>query len=338
MSAKTLAAAQELLAGRGLLGMLRSLIGIKGAPALTVHRHPGNIHSKFVLLTLRRRSEKETSVLNAFAYEQVHVFGRHDLDSVVEGDPAELQDHIGENDQQAKRHRLAGAALLVVKIKQTSEITEAENHHIVRAVPIILIEEHTHTEEKEWEEMIKDVIKKEVETTHRKDKHTIPPSERGMAGTAMREVAARSRASAHGADEHGGVRFLRVRAAVGRLCSRWRRREGQGCPADGRHVVLLGSLGAGNVLVSSPAPASPKSQEGVFSYPWSLNIEYARREMRRSGTPAGKGVTMTAHKADLYKTGKFCVGMACRRADEYQDRKDGTTGEWDMWNEAGLRA
>ncbi|KAJ7810347.1 hypothetical protein B0H14DRAFT_2863965 [Mycena olivaceomarginata] len=135
--------------------------------ALTVYRHPENIHSKFVLLTLRRRSEKETSVLNAFAYEQVQVFDRHDLDSIVEGDAAELLDHIRKNDQQAKRHGLAGAALLVVKIKQTSETTEAANHHIVRAVPVILIEERTHTEEEEWEEMIKDVINKGTKMKHK---------------------------------------------------------------------------------------------------------------------------------------------------------------------------
>lgn len=65
---------------------------------MTVYRHPENIHFKFVLLTLRRRSEKETSVLNAFAYEQAQVFDRHDLDSVVEGDPAELLDHIWTRD------------------------------------------------------------------------------------------------------------------------------------------------------------------------------------------------------------------------------------------------
>jgi hypothetical protein len=134
---------------------------------LKVRRHPENIHSKFVLLTLRKRSEKETSVLNAFAYEQVQVFDRHDLDSVVEGDPAELLDHMSENDQQAKRHGLAGAALLVVKIKQTSGTTEAANHHIVRAVPVILIEEHTHTEEEEWEKMIKAVITKGAKIKHK---------------------------------------------------------------------------------------------------------------------------------------------------------------------------
>ncbi|KAJ7936234.1 hypothetical protein B0H13DRAFT_1853603 [Mycena leptocephala] len=36
----------------------------------------------------------------------------------------------------------------------------------VRAVPVILIEEHTHREEEEWEEMIKDVINKGTEMKH----------------------------------------------------------------------------------------------------------------------------------------------------------------------------
>ncbi|KAJ7488791.1 hypothetical protein B0H11DRAFT_2191901 [Mycena galericulata] len=90
------------------------------------------------------------------------------------------------------------------------------------------------------------LINKEVETTHRKEKFSCRLLK--MTGTAMREVARVGTSS-------GGC----VRVGEGGRCRSAR--------ADGRDGVLLGNFGVGNILVSSPAPASPKTREVIlFKY------------------------------------------------------------------------
>ncbi|KAJ7496231.1 hypothetical protein B0H11DRAFT_1909979 [Mycena galericulata] len=95
------------------------------------------------------------------------------------------------------------------------------------------------------------LVQKKVETTHRKDEHTILAVEHITALCSRFWLGRPVRPSAYRADERGGLEVL---LQGGR---------GGGARADDPHVVLLGSLSARDALVLSPAPTLPNARREI---------------------------------------------------------------------------
>ncbi|KAJ7719696.1 hypothetical protein DFH07DRAFT_937408 [Mycena maculata] len=131
---------------------------------LTVYRHPENIRTKFIFLSLKARAERPFTPLKMFEYGSITVLDMSALDGLLGGSAQDIKDHISESDKQVKAKGKAGTALVIVSVKRPG----GSGPPFVRVVPVVLrMEELAQDEFMGWENMAKDIINEGRSIKHR---------------------------------------------------------------------------------------------------------------------------------------------------------------------------
>ncbi|KAJ6525274.1 hypothetical protein DFH09DRAFT_1188752 [Mycena vulgaris] len=120
--------------------------------ALEAKRHPENMQTKSVLLTLRERAGgmPVEAPSRAFEYDKIEVFDRAELRRVTGATSVEnILQNVGECDTKARGQEKAGAALVVTEIRTPDEAERA----LIRFSPL-----EQEEEDGRWEERVRVVV------------------------------------------------------------------------------------------------------------------------------------------------------------------------------------
>jgi len=125
---------------------------------LAVYRHPENIWTKFVVLSIRQREPRPSGALKLFLCENIEVVDRSTADSRLLGDDEvaikEMLESSRQQDEQAKQQGHVGAAILLVRI-----MTPDGECLTLRCMPVIIRQNALHFEPMMgWESLMKDII------------------------------------------------------------------------------------------------------------------------------------------------------------------------------------
>ncbi|KAJ6525267.1 hypothetical protein DFH09DRAFT_1188735 [Mycena vulgaris] len=125
--------------------------------ALDATRHPENLQTQFVLLTLRERADGAPleAPARAFVYEKIEVFARAELARVTGATSVEnILQNVGECDAKARGQGKAGAGLVVTEIRTPDGAERA----LIRFSPVAIRMEELEREDGRWEERVRVVV------------------------------------------------------------------------------------------------------------------------------------------------------------------------------------
>ncbi|KAJ6554302.1 hypothetical protein B0H19DRAFT_1153110 [Mycena capillaripes] len=126
---------------------------------LAVYRHPENMATKFVVLSVRQREPRPSKALKLFLYENIQVVDRSNPEPQLLGDDLEaameMLQRCRQHDEQAKSRGYVGAAILLVRVLKP----DGESVTLLRSMPVIIRQDALAYEDMVgWKSLMKDII------------------------------------------------------------------------------------------------------------------------------------------------------------------------------------
>ncbi|KAJ7216016.1 hypothetical protein GGX14DRAFT_696434 [Mycena pura] len=123
--------------------------------ALAVFHHPEHIQTKFVMLSVKQKTERPVKALKMYCFKSILVFDRSALPQVCPGTSGTMEEIIHDADERARAQGKAGVAMLLTCVTRP----DGKSRALLRNCPVVLrMEELQVGESPGWEKKMQEII------------------------------------------------------------------------------------------------------------------------------------------------------------------------------------